>query len=51
MVIRQWRPVALQSGLAKHWEAAYPDPVVADDHDSSGCPVFGHLVQVGQDDG
>jgi hypothetical protein len=43
--------VALLSGLPGYWEAAYLDPVVADNHDSSGCQIFGDLVQVGQDDG
>lgn len=34
-----------------HWEAAYPNPVVANDHDSSGYQIFGNLAQVGQNDG
>jgi hypothetical protein len=46
------RPGPGQSAVTgPHWEAAYPDPSVADDRDSSGCQVFGDLVQVGQDDG
>jgi hypothetical protein len=41
----------LLNGLSRHWEAAYPDPVVANNHDSSSCQIFGDLVHVGQDDG
>jgi hypothetical protein len=48
---RQWRPVSLPSESTRHRQAAYPNPVVADDHDSSGCQIFGDLVQVGQNDG
>jgi hypothetical protein len=39
------------SGSTRHWQAPYPNPVVADDHDSSGYQIFGNLVQVGQNDG
>jgi hypothetical protein len=42
---------AVLSGLSRHWEAAYPDPVVANNHDSSDCQIFGNLLQVGQNDG
>jgi len=38
------------SGSARHREATYPNPVIADDYDSPGCQIFGDLVQVGQDD-
>jgi hypothetical protein len=44
-------PVALPSGSTRHWQAPYPNPVIADDHDGSGYQIFGNLVQVGQNDG
>ena len=44
-------PGMSRAGSARHGAAAYPNPVVANDHDSPDCQIFGDLVQVGQDDG